>query len=85
MKHQGAGPLTSWCLVSLQSMAPTRQSVVKAFKSISCELSAEEIIEKCQQICEMHNLSSIDLAYQWEAHIDKVECSAECHFHAPAA
>lgn len=68
--------------VSQQATAPTRDSVLKAFKSLSFDIAADDIIEKCQQICEMHNLSSIDLAYKWEEHIDKVNDDATCYMHA---
>lgn len=50
-------------------------SVVKAFTSLGSlthALEGDDIIEKCQRMCEEHDLSAIDLAYKWEAHVDKV-------------
>jgi hypothetical protein len=59
-----------------EQAAASRGSVLKAFKSLSFEIVADDIIDKCQQLCETHNLSPIDLAYKWEAHVDKVARNA---------
>jgi len=62
-------------LTPIFSAAAQADSVVKAFKSLGSlthDLKGDDIIEKCQRMCEEHDLSAIDLAYKWEAHVDKV-------------
>ena len=76
-EHWGADPETGMA----EQVAVSRGSMLKAFKSLSFENVADDIIDKCQQMCETHNLSPIDLAYKWEAHIDKVTrdaCFVQC-------
>ena len=49
-----------------------RDAVVKAFKSLAQDVTEDQLIDKCQRMCQEHDLSPLDLAYKWEAHIDKV-------------
>lgn len=53
----------------------SRDAVVKAFKSLgslAAELKDDNILAKCQHMCQEYDLSPTDLAYKWEAHTDKV-------------
>ncbi len=60
----------------------TRSAVIKAFKalgSLTEEVQDDEVVEKCQLLCQEHGLSPTDLAYKWEAHVDKVRLrTASC-------
>ena len=52
-----------------------RSAVIKAFKalgSLTEEVQDDDVVEKCQLLCQEHGLSPTDLAYKWEAHVDKV-------------
>ena len=51
----------------------SRGSVVKAFKAIQQDVQEDEIIEKCQRICQEHDLSPLDLVYKWEAYMDSLQ------------
>jgi len=60
----------------------TRGAVTKAFQglgSVSEEIKDENVLEKCQRMCQEHDLSPTDLAYKWEAYIDKV-CATLFYF-----
>jgi DNA polymerase alpha subunit B len=54
----------------------SRGSVVKAFKAIQQDVQEDEIIEKCQRICQEHDLSPLDLVYKWEAYMDSLQREA---------
>ena len=67
--------LTSLMHRSCGKQAVSRDAVLKAFKSLgslTAELEDDNILAKCQQMCQDHDLSPTDLAYKWEAHTDKV-------------
>jgi hypothetical protein len=61
-----------------------RSAVIKAFSSLSSldrVVEDDAVVEKCQRLCQEHDLSPTDLAYKWEAHVDKVRArTAFCVF-----
>ncbi len=55
----------------------TSDKIIQAFRSLGSisapikDVITEKLIQKCQQMCQDHDLSPTDLAYKWEAYIDK--------------